>query len=62
MSSSLLDEPVTEIEPTTAPTPSTLLSRSDEPSARACPVCGSGATYQTLEGRWGCTTCGATWA
>ncbi|WBP87617.1 eL43 family ribosomal protein [Kitasatospora cathayae] len=42
--------------------PSTLLERADEPSARACPVCGSGATYQTMDGRWGCTACGSTWA
>jgi len=32
------------------------------PSARSCPVCGSGATYQTSDGRWGCTQCGSTWA
>jgi hypothetical protein len=25
-------------------------------------VCGSGATYQTSDGRWGCTQCGSTWA
>ncbi|MFF7989855.1 hypothetical protein ACFZDG_08720 [Kitasatospora xanthocidica] len=62
MSSVLLDKPVTETEPATTPTPSTLLERADEPSARACPVCGSGATYQTMDGRWGCTACGSTWA
>lgn len=27
-----------------------------------CPVCGSGNTYQTMDGRWGCTQCGSTWA
>ncbi|MEV7941070.1 hypothetical protein AB0O82_33695 [Kitasatospora sp. NPDC088264] len=62
MSSVLLDKPVTETEPATAPTPSTLLERADEPSARACPVCGSSATHQTMDGRWGCTACGSTWA
>jgi ribosomal protein S27AE len=32
------------------------------PSARSCPMCGSSATYQTPDGRWGCTQCGSTWA
>ncbi|MFI6153563.1 hypothetical protein ACIBCA_12785 [Kitasatospora sp. NPDC051170] len=58
----MIDKPVTATEPTATPAPSTLLERADEPSARACPVCGSGATYQTIDGRWGCTTCGSTWA
>lgn len=62
MTTVLLDKPVTEIEPTTTSTPSTLLERVYEPSAHTCPVCGSGATYQTMDGRWGCTTCGSTWA
>ncbi|WP_406204577.1 hypothetical protein OH807_29080 [Kitasatospora sp. NBC_01560] len=62
MSAILLDQPITEFQPVADPTPSTLLERADEPAARACPVCGSGATYQTMEGRWGCTSCGATWA
>lgn len=30
--------------------------------SRSCPMCGSGATYQTQDGRWGCTQCGSTWA
>ncbi|WP_031073533.1 hypothetical protein [Streptomyces sp. NRRL WC-3742] len=58
----LLDKPVAETEPIAAPAPSTLLERADQPSARTCPVCGSGATYQTIDGRWGCTACGSTWA
>ncbi|MFJ4192350.1 hypothetical protein [Kitasatospora sp. NPDC089509] len=62
MSSVLLDKSDSETAPTTAPAPSTLLERADQPSARTCPVCGSGATYQTIDGRWGCTACGSTWA
>ncbi|MFJ9948104.1 hypothetical protein [Kitasatospora sp. NPDC091207] len=67
MSAILLDKPSTEAQlaekqPATTPAPSTLLKRVDEASARTCPVCGSGATYQTMDGRWGCTQCGATWA
>ncbi|MFF2118782.1 hypothetical protein [Kitasatospora sp. NPDC058184] len=39
------------------------LPHSDQPAAAmACPMCGSGATYQTMDGRWGCTQCGSTWA
>jgi ribosomal protein S27AE len=34
----------------------------DDPACRACPVCGSSNTYQTMEGRWGCLQCGSTWA
>jgi ribosomal protein L37AE/L43A len=33
-----------------------------EPRDGACPACGSSATYQTMDGRWGCTQCGSTWA
>jgi len=36
----------------------------DDTEARdmACPVCGSGSTYQTQDGRWGCTQCHSTWS
>lgn len=55
-------QPITQTPPPASPTTSTLLERDHEPSARTCPVCGSGATYQTMDGRWGCTSCGSTWA
>ncbi|MFE6056595.1 hypothetical protein ACFQ6N_38135 [Kitasatospora sp. NPDC056446] len=58
----LLDEPVPDMRPTDAPAPTTLPERGRETSGRACPVCGSSATYQTMDGRWGCTACGSTWA
>lgn len=64
----LLDRPNAHAQATsenllpTPPATSTLLERDHEPSARTCPVCGSGATYQTMDGRWGCTSCGSTWA
>jgi len=32
-----------------------------EPRNMACPVCGSGSTYQTQSGRWGCVQCGSQW-
>ncbi|MEE1788756.1 hypothetical protein PUR71_38525 [Streptomyces sp. SP17BM10] len=56
------DQPTGQNLPTAALEPSTLLGRDREPSARTCPVRGSGATYQTMDGRWGCTSCGSTWA
>ncbi|MFJ3791215.1 hypothetical protein [Kitasatospora sp. NPDC090091] len=62
MSATLLDRPIAENPPATIPAPSTLPERDDQPAARTCPVCGSGATFQTMDGRWGCTQCGATWA
>ncbi|WP_405007775.1 hypothetical protein OHV13_30240 [Kitasatospora purpeofusca] len=62
MSTVLLDKPVAEIRPTSAPVPSTLPERDREAGARACPVCGSGSTYQMMDGRWGCTQCGSTWS
>ncbi|MGV9263455.1 transposase [Kitasatospora sp. NPDC003701] len=67
MSAIPLDKPRTgarpaEKHPATTPAASTLLERAREPDARTCPVCGSGATYQTMDGRWGCTSCGSTWA
>lgn len=33
-----------------------------EPRNMSCPMCGSGSTYQTMDGRWGCTQCGSSWA
>ncbi|AUY52426.1 hypothetical protein [Streptomyces sp. CB01881] len=68
MSAILLDKPsteaqsVTEIQPIATPAPSTLPGWPGRPPARTCPVCGSGSTYQTMDGRWGCTSCGSTWA
>ncbi|MFE5581182.1 hypothetical protein [Kitasatospora sp. NPDC056531] len=62
MSAILLSESIVETRSCDTLAPSTLLERDDEPSARACPVCGSSATYQTMNGRWGCTVCVATWA
>ncbi|MFG2905237.1 hypothetical protein ACGF13_09265 [Kitasatospora sp. NPDC048286] len=44
------------------PQPGTVLDSDRIAAAMACPVCGSGATYQTMDGRWGCTQCGSTWA
>ncbi|MFB9364900.1 hypothetical protein [Kitasatospora albolonga] len=43
-------------------TPGTLPEADTTDRAMACPVCGSGSTYQIMSGRWGCTACGSTWA
>ncbi|SDT62620.1 Transposase zinc-ribbon domain-containing protein [Streptomyces sp. TLI_053] len=62
MSETLLDRPAISIPPHPGRLPGSLLERDSEAGARVCPVCGSSATYQTLEGRWGCTSCGSTWS
>lgn len=48
----------------TEPEPAILIlpDEDDGPACRICPVCGSSSTYQTMDGRWGCTQCGSSWA
>ncbi|MEU3568433.1 hypothetical protein AB0E96_08395 [Kitasatospora sp. NPDC036755] len=61
MSAALLDRP-TPITGQDTPQPGTVLNGDQTVTAMACPVCGSGSTYQTMDGRWGCTQCGSSWA
>ncbi|MER7705571.1 hypothetical protein ABTX81_22100 [Kitasatospora sp. NPDC097605] len=62
MSVVLLTRPSSPTHPTTAPKTGTLRDKEREASARTCPVCGSASTFQTMDGRWGCTQCGSTWS
>jgi ribosomal protein S27AE len=51
------------LEPTThVPAPATMPDEDTEIRDVSCPVCGSGSTYQTSDGRWGCVQCGSTWS
>jgi large subunit ribosomal protein L37Ae len=61
MSAALLDCPKVQNPAHDTPQPGNV-PNSNQPAAMACPMCGSGATYQTMDGRWGCTQCGSTWA
>ncbi|MFF2747473.1 hypothetical protein ACFVVA_18230 [Kitasatospora sp. NPDC058048] len=58
----LLDRPETPNPTHGARQPGNVPNSDRTTSAMACPICGSGATYQTMDGRWGCTVCGSTWA
>ncbi|WP_030057943.1 MULTISPECIES: hypothetical protein [Streptomyces] len=62
MSATLLDQPAITIHHHTSPSPGSLRDSDRDAAAGVCPVCGSSATYQTMDGRWGCTSCGSTWA
>jgi large subunit ribosomal protein L37Ae len=61
MSAALLERPETPNQPPTGPQPGTVLGSDLTAAAVSCPVCGSGSTYQTMDGRWGCTQCGSSW-
>lgn len=56
MATILLDPPTTDTVPATIP------DQDHEARDGMCPACGSSSTYQTMEGKWGCCTCGATWS
>ncbi|MET8543549.1 transposase [Kitasatospora sp. NPDC004799] len=62
MSAALLDPATATTRARTSPSPGNLPDSDRDAAARVCPVCGSSATYQTMDGRWGCTSCGSTWA
>lgn len=57
----LLERPTTQTTHHAAPTPGNLPDNGQDTSMVSCPVCGSGSTYQTMNGRWGCTSCGSSW-
>lgn len=49
--------------PTRTSVPATMPNQDDhEARDGMCPACGSSSTYQTMDGRWGCVSCGATWS
>lgn len=49
--------------PTAPPNPATMPNQDDhEAHDMSCPMCGSGSTYQTQDGRWGCVSCGSSWS
>lgn len=48
--------------PTHTDSPATMPNQDHEARDGMCPACGSSSTYQTMEGRWGCVSCGATWS
>lgn len=62
MSTSTLTRPETTNPDDADRQPGILPHEDTTPRSGACPVCGSGATYQIMSGRWGCTACGSTWA
>ncbi|MFE4974232.1 hypothetical protein ACFRAR_19245 [Kitasatospora sp. NPDC056651] len=62
MSAALIDCPGTPKPTHDTPQPGNVPNSDQPAAAMSCPMCGSGATYQTMDGRWGCTQCGSTWA
>ncbi|MFD9691505.1 hypothetical protein ACFWXO_37745 [Kitasatospora sp. NPDC059088] len=57
----LLDRQTVQTTHRTTPTHGSLPESGRGTEMTACPICGSGNTYQTMEGRWGCTACGSSW-
>ncbi|MFE7590233.1 hypothetical protein ACFU6K_12585 [Kitasatospora sp. NPDC057512] len=62
MSEALPDHPEVQNPAHDTPQPGNLPNSDQPAAAMTCPMCGSGATYQTMDGWWGCTQCGSTWA
>lgn len=62
MHSSTLERSESANSTTSDRRPDILATEDTAPRCMACPVCGSGATYQTQGDRWGCTQCGSSWA
>lgn len=62
MHSSTLERPASTNTPNAGRKPDILPTEDTTPRGVCCPVCGSGNTYQTMDGRWGCVSCGSSWA